>query len=43
MAWMKEHLRFANADVPVTGEFCIFDFYFKLNLVINLASSLKKG
>ena len=49
VTWMTKHFTrvikstLANLDVPVTGEFCIFGFYFNLNLVINVASSPKKG
>ena len=42
MAWMKEHFfqviksTFANPDVPVTGEFCIFGFCFNFCIIITL-------
>ena len=48
MTWMKEQFpqvtktTFANPDVLVTGEFCIFGFCFSLNRVINVSSSSKK-
>ena len=41
MAWIKEHFiqvlkSTLNPDVPVTGEFYIFGFYFNFNIVITL-------
>ena len=49
MVWMKEQFTqvikntFANTDIVVAGEFCIFGSCFSLNLVINVSSSPKKG
>ena len=42
MAWMKEHFikviksTFANPDVPVADEFCIFGFCLNFNIKITL-------